>query len=89
MRRIDAMQARDAAQTATPRGRFGLRAGLRRDAFEVGEAERLVHAVANEHATREEGPDAARGDGQLLALRVLVAEVKRRARAYLDGGDRG
>lgn len=69
----------------TPRGRLGVRAGLRRDAFEVGTAERLVREAADAHASRE-ADRVPRDDAAIAELRVMVAEVARRARAYLEAG---
>ena len=53
LRDLDARAAREGWAIRTPRGRAGLRSGLHRDAFEVGEAERYVREAAEAHARME------------------------------------
>ena len=83
LRDLDARAAREGWAIRTPRGRAGLRSGLWRDAFEVGEAERYVREAAAAHA-RMEASGAPRDDRALVELRVLVGEVARRAKAMLE-----
>ena len=83
LRDLDARAEREGWAIRTPRGRAGLRNGLWRDAFEVGEAEQYVRDAAAAHA-RMEASGAPRDDRALVELRVLVAEVARRAQAIRE-----
>lgn len=85
LRDLDARAEREGWAIRTPRGRAGLRGGLWRDAFDVGEAERYVREAAAAHA-RMEASGAPRDDRALVELRVLVAEVARRAQAIREAG---